>query len=193
MPTGDKNTLRASMLSRRRSLDGTDMARLSARIRQRVRSLEAWREAAAVLTYMPIQGEVDVRPLLDELWDRGTRVLLPRCRPGEVGRMDLACPACADDIRAGTHGIPEPDPDTCPAEATPRADLVLVPGVAFDRAGLRLGFGAGYYDRFLAAPGMADALLVGPAYGFQVLDGLPADPWDRPVHCVITEDETIWT
>lgn len=193
MPTGDKNSLRAAMLARRRALSGDRVSGLSARILDRVRALAAWDQADVVLAYMPVQGEVDVRPLLDELWARGARVLLPRCRPGEPGAMDLACPACAGDIRPGAYGIPEPDPDACPAEPEARPDLVLVPGVAFDRKGMRLGFGAGYYDRLLAGPGMAEALWAAPAYGFQVVQALPRDPWDKPVHCVITEDETIWT
>ncbi len=193
MPTEDKNSLRTAMLSRRRALPEEQVRDLSARVLARVRALAAWPDAAVVLAYMPVQGEVDVRPLLDELWSRGSRVLLPRCRPGETGAMDLACPARAEDIRPGAFGIPEPDPAACPAEPEARADLVLAPGVAFDRTGVRLGFGSGYYDRLLAEPGMAHALLVAPAYGFQVVNALPEDPWDKPVHCVITEDETIWT
>jgi len=193
MPTGDKNGLREAMLTRRKALPRADITALSARILERIRELPAWADADAVLAYMPVKGEVDVRPLLDELWARGSKVLLPRCRPGEDGAMDLACPASAGDIRPGAFGIPEPDPDACPAEAGARPDLILAPGVAFDHRGFRLGYGGGYYDRLLAGPGMAEALVAAPAYGFQVVDALPDDPWDKPVHCVITEDETIWT
>ena len=193
MPTGDKNDLRAAMLSRRKALSGAEAEALSARIAARIRAMPPWAGAAVVLAYMPVQGEVDVRPLLDELWARGTKVLLPRCRAGEPGVMDLACATCVEDIRPGAYGIPEPDPDACPAEGEARPDLILTPGVAFDRKGFRLGFGGGYYDRLLAGPDLAGALTAAPAYGFQVVEALPADPWDKPIHCVITEDETIWT
>jgi 5-formyltetrahydrofolate cyclo-ligase len=69
--------------------------------------------------------------------------------------------------------------------------VILVPALAFDRRGYRLGFGGGYYDRFL--PTLAHApLLIGLAYRFQVLDRLPVDPWDCPVHLVTTPDQILY-
>lgn len=191
----DKPALRSEILARRKALAADEIAALSARVCGRIRALPAWAEAREVLTYMPVQGEVDVAGLLAELWARGTRVLLARCRPGERGAMDLACATCLEDLRPGTYGIPEPDPDSCPIIEEAAPDLVLVPGVAFDRRGFRLGFGAGFYDRFLGGRDGgkgAGPLLAGPCYGFQLLPAVPRDPWDVPVDVVITEEETLW-
>ncbi len=201
-PAGDGNPmskegLRKEILARRSALSEAETREMSDRVLARVRALPAWAGAREVLTYMPVRGEVDVAGLLPELWARGTRVLLPRCRPGERGVMDLACATCLEDLAPGAYGIPEPDPASCPLVPDAAPDLVLVPGVAFDRRGFRLGFGAGFYDRFLAAGrapsgGGRPPLLVGPCYGFQLCEALPVDPWDVPVHVVVTEDSTLW-
>lgn len=115
--------------------------------------------------------------------------------------MCLAPCACAADLRPGRYGIAEPDPVRCPAidmDAVPGSasafapDLAVIPGVAFDRRGNRLGHGAGYYDRFLAHPAMARTALVGLAYAFQIVPALPVAPWDRPVHALCTEEGLTW-
>ncbi|MEW5774696.1 MAG: 5-formyltetrahydrofolate cyclo-ligase [Thermodesulfobacteriota bacterium] len=188
----DKAALRSELLARRRALPADQASRLSSRILARLRELPAWRSALEVLLYAPVRGEVDVSPLMHELWERGARVLLPRCRPGSEGELDLACCACPDELAPGAFGIPEPDPAACPALEYCGPDVVLVPAVGLDRQGVRLGHGAGYYDRLLARPDLAGALIVAPAYGFQVLDRLPADPWDRPVDVIVTENQTLW-
>ncbi|WP_353119111.1 5-formyltetrahydrofolate cyclo-ligase [Nitratidesulfovibrio sp.] len=115
--------------------------------------------------------------------------------------MCLAPCACAADLKPGRYGIAEPDPTRCPAidmNAEPghasafAPDLAIIPGVAFDRQGNRLGHGAGYYDRFLAHPAMARTALVGLAYAFQIVPALPVAPWDRPVHALCTEEGLTW-
>uniref|UniRef100_B8DIG1 5-formyltetrahydrofolate cyclo-ligase n=1 Tax=Nitratidesulfovibrio vulgaris (strain DSM 19637 / Miyazaki F) TaxID=883 RepID=B8DIG1_NITV9 len=111
--------------------------------------------------------------------------------------MCLAPCACAADLKPGRYGIAEPDPARCPAidmDVAPdfAPDLAVIPGVAFDRQGNRLGHGAGYYDRFLAHPAMARTSLVGLAYAFQIVPALPVAPWDRPVHALCTEEGLTW-
>lgn len=188
----DKAALRARLLAERRALPRTEASRLSALALGRLRDLAAWREAVEVLLYMPVRGEVDVSPLLAELWARGARALLPRCRPGAPGELDLACCAGLDELAPGAYGIPEPDPAACPALDECGPDLILVPAVGLDRQGARLGHGAGYYDRLLARPDLARAVVAAPAYAFQVVERLPVDPWDWPVDVIVTENETLW-
>lgn len=188
-----RSALRAALLAQRRALPRAEAAARSAQVLARVRALPAWATAREVLAYMPVQGEVDVAALVEELWARGARVLLPRCRPGEPGAMDVACTTGLADLCPGAFGIAEPDPHACPALDAPRPDLVLVPGVAFDRRGQRLGFGGGFYDRFLAGLGRPGPLLAAPCFGFQLVAELPAEPWDVPVDVIITEEQTLWT
>jgi 5-formyltetrahydrofolate cyclo-ligase len=187
-----KDILRRAMLARRAALPQEQVASWSLRALDRLRLDQRFRSAREALLYMPFRNELDVRPLLAELWARGARVLLPRCLPGRPGEMELACVTCLDEIRPGMHSIPEPDPDRCRVLDAFRPDLALVPGVAFDRRGFRLGFGGGYYDRILTHPGLRDTALIGMAFAFQVVDELPVEPWDRRVHAICTEESLTW-
>ncbi|MBF0514131.1 MAG: 5-formyltetrahydrofolate cyclo-ligase [Desulfovibrionaceae bacterium] len=116
-----------------------------------------------------------------------------RCRPGEPGIMDLACPRCEEHLIPGAYGILEPDPAACPSELGASAELIVVPGLAFDRRGCRLGCGGGYYDRLLACPQFASTLTIGAAYAFQVVETLPQEPWDVRLRAICSENEYIET
>lgn len=191
MAEHEKDVLRKQLLSRRAALPPEEIAEASSRVVQLVRTLFEWRNAAEALIYWPIKGEVDLRPLVAELWQRGCRVLLPRCRPDAPGEMDLACAACEDDLTPGPFTLMEPDADKCPPVRECCPDIALVPGIGFDRRGNRLGFGGGYYDRLLATERMRDTLVVGVAYEFQLIDDIPTQPWDKPMDVVCTEEE-LW-
>jgi len=187
--TLEKKNLREAFSAKRRALSPDAAASAGRAVRDRLRGLPEWRAARNVLLYMPVQNEIDVRPLLDDLFARGVRALLPRCRPGEPGIMDLACPLCPEHLVPGAYGILEPDPAACPSEPGAVADLIVVPGLAFDRRGYRLGFGGGYYDRLLSRQAAQAALTIGAAYAFQVVDALPVEPWDQRVRAICTENE----
>ena len=124
---------------------------------------------------------------------RGCRVVVPRLGP--VDKL-LAFPRILDNgallffsgtvFEAGAHGVSEPVGGT----AAPPPDLVIVPGLAFDRAGVRLGRGKGYYDRWLEANPAVRTL--GVCFKFQVLERIPAEPHDVCVNAILTEDGFIW-
>jgi len=187
----DKESLRRKLIDKRRMQPDSLAAEKSARIADSVRSLEQWQTASEVLMYWPVRGEVDVRPLIHELWDRGARVLLPRCRPDEFGKMDVACATCEGELAPGPFSIMEPDAEKCAPESECCPDIAIIPGVGFDWRGCRLGFGGGYYDRLLATGGLKKALTVGVAYAFQLIDHLPVEQWDQTVDIICT-DEEIW-
>lgn len=186
-----KTRIRSRLLAVRSGLSETAVGEASGQIAARVRALEAWQHAREVLLYWPIRGEVDVRPLMRELWSRGARVLLPRCRPEEQGLMDLACVSCEADLTPGMYSIMEPSAG-CMMVESPSPQVALIPGVAFDRRGFRLGFGAGYYDRLLAMDSMVKCLSIGMCYDFQLVDNVPGDEWDMPMQAVATQGEMIW-
>lgn len=187
----DKKKLRKRIMDKRSALPPEAILEGSVGALEMVRSLLEWKDAAEVLIYWPIRGELDVRPLTRELWDRGARVLMPRCRPDTYGEMDIACAACEDDLTEGAFSIMEPDSKTCPPVDSCCPDLALIPGVCFDRRGFRLGFGGGYYDRLLGTGAMKNTLKIGLGYTFQLVDELPTQPWDMPVDIICTEEE-LW-
>lgn len=191
----EKDRLRKMLVEQRMALSPDEVQRASLAVADRIRALSEWKNAWSVLLYWPIKNEVDTRPLLNELWDRGAIALLPRCRPEQPGFMDLCACSCEEDLTTGSFNIMEPAPCCATREDSGEPfvpDLVLVPAVAFDAHGYRLGFGGGYYDRLLAKPEMDGAVTIGLCYDFQRLPVLPTNAWDEPVQAVCTERELKW-
>ncbi|QJB58374.1 5-formyltetrahydrofolate cyclo-ligase [Pseudodesulfovibrio sp. zrk46] len=187
----DKKELRSRLIAKRAGLPEHDILENSSHVVELIRSLYEWKNAREVLIYWPIKGEVDVRPLVTELWQRDVTVLMPRCRPDARGEMDIACAACEDELTPGPFSIMEPDAETCPPVDICCPDLAIIPGVGFDRRGYRLGFGGGYYDRLLATDGMKKTIKIGVGYTFQLVEELPTQPWDMPVDIICTQEE-LW-
>lgn len=183
-----KKELRASMLRLRNDLAQEEVQALSEAIQDRILKSRIFRTGSAVMVYMPIKNEVRTERLIRNCLASGKTVLLPRVVDAEsmeavpVRNLDT-------DLRSGAMGIMEPDP-SIPAADPEIIDLVILPGIAFDRRGYRLGFGAGYYDRFIPRL-RKDCFLLAPAYSFQVLDHIPAGPYDQPVHWIVTEKEVL--
>ena len=152
-----------------------------------LRKLPAYRKAKALLCYVAIDGEVETRPILARALAGRKRVAVPvtltkRRRLLAMEVRDLEKDLCI----SGPYGIPEPRRDSRARMAPRDLDLVLVPGIAFDRKGHRLGRGAGYFDRFLEKL-PARIPRVGLAFRFQVVRDLPWESHDEPVAKVITE------
>ncbi|MGE4297322.1 MAG: 5-formyltetrahydrofolate cyclo-ligase [Desulfovibrionaceae bacterium] len=203
-----KTVIRKRLLATRLAMGPEQVAAKSRAAQARILALPAWAEARDVLLYVDFRNEVGTRDLLESAWRAGKRVLLPRCRreAGARGEMNLAVARSAADLCPGAYGIPEPDPGTCPALARCAPDVAVIPAVAYDRHGFRLGYGGGYYDRLLAPPmdsgagggasgpgvDMRRTLRIGLAFAFQVCDALPVDPWDMPVHALCTEEALLW-
>lgn len=139
--------------------------------------------ARVVVAFHPHGSEVDVTPALHALLERGAELLLPW-----VEGPDLALSRVRDlgTLIPGWRGVLEPDPRARSAVTPGSADVVIVPGLAFDRRGGRLGYGGGHIDRLLAAT--APAPVVAPALSLQVVDAVPREPHDLPVDVLVTED-----
>jgi 5-formyltetrahydrofolate cyclo-ligase len=136
-----------------------------------------------------IRGELDPAAALDAARASGFVIALPRIDERSPPRLRFHRVASADELAPGPFGLTEPLP-TCPEVPVADIDVMLVPGLAFDAAGRRLGFGGGYYDgagRALREARAEAALMVGYAYDFQVVEACPADENDVAVDLVVTE------
>jgi 5-formyltetrahydrofolate cyclo-ligase len=186
-----KEALRRKLLGQRRRLSKAWVQSASQMIHQRLRSYRLWHRARAVALYAPVNNEVDTWPLIQELWAAGKPTFLPRCRPGEDG-MELGQVCSCKDLRPGRYQIPEPRPGL--GRPTRQAlELIIAPCLGVDRSGYRLGYGGGYYDRFLAGIDRGQTLVLALSYACQLLDQVPKEPWDIPVDLILTEDEDLWT
>jgi 5-formyltetrahydrofolate cyclo-ligase len=186
-----KDKVRRKMIERRRAMTFEDVAARSNRIVETIRRMPEWESARQVLLYWPKDNEVDTRALVAELWAKGTQVLLPRCRPGQPGIMDIALVACEADLEPGSYSIMEPAGSCRVLDVDLddfQPDLACIPGVAFDRKGFRVGYGGGYYDRLLESAHMGPCLKIGLCYAEFLVRSVPAEDWDRPVNAVCTEE-----
>jgi 5,10-methenyltetrahydrofolate synthetase len=185
-----KATLRRTILARRDALGPPERARLSQAALDRIEGLDAFRRARVVLGFASFGSELDTRPFLDEVMASGRALVLPRV-DREGRRLVLYRVASLEtDLRPGTWGIPEPDPAHCGLAAPADIDFILVPGVAFDPDGGRLGYGAGYYDRLLAAWASPLPPLVAAAFELQIVPAVPVLAGDHRVDRVVTESQT---
>jgi 5-formyltetrahydrofolate cyclo-ligase len=193
-PTGPalrsaKVTMRSRCLAQRDALPADVRAAASAAITAAIARLDSWRDARAVLLTLPFGSEWDTRPLLALALAAGKLVVLPRVNP-QTRMLDLyAIGDPAGDVLPGFRGIPEPRL-SCPAVATADIRWVLVPGVAFDAGGARLGYGGGFYDRLLPllAPGTPR---IAGAFELQVIDRVPTAGHDVLVDRIVTEDRSL--
>ncbi len=141
--------------------------------------------ARIVALYSAIADEVPLDTVFEALWQRGVRTLAPKVQPGGICLAEVRG---SDDWLSGYRGILEPASGIF--VETPQVDVFAVPGLLFDRRMFRLGRGGGHYDRLLANA-REDALRIGVCYADRVVDGLPTDSWDVPMHLIITENERI--
>lgn len=184
-----KSALREGYLAIRDRLAPSHRARLDAEVRAHLLALPAYAEAELLLSYVPFRDEIDTRPIIERAWADGKRVALPRCVPGSVSLRFYEVRSL-DGLRPGACGALEPSAGGEPLTTRQMLGSVcLVPGLVFDAGGYRIGYGAGYYDNFLAVyPGTK----VGLARSVQVSGNpLPADGHDVAVD-VLVSDAAVW-
>ncbi len=174
----EKQRLRRRMLERRGSLSSEEAARLGGLAQRHVIEMAEFQSARSVGLYHPLGSEVRTDVIAEAARRQGKKVSLPRTEGNMIRFYEYRA---GDDLVEGRFGVMEPVPTKHPVEL----DLVVIPGVAFDAKGCRIGYGKGFYDRFLAqAPA---TFSVGLAYSFQVVEGLPRGRFDRKLGALITD------
>jgi 5-formyltetrahydrofolate cyclo-ligase len=181
-----KRSLRREVGALRDALPAAERQRAAAAIHERALAEITRIEApATVMAFWSFGSEVPTAPLIQRLSKRGDRVALPRIVDGDL-QARLYRPG--DPVTETSFGAKEPARGSAvdPADI----DLVLTPGLAFDRRGYRVGYGKGYYDRFLARAG-AKATRLALCFALQVLEDVPTASFDLPVDVIVTEEERI--
>jgi 5-formyltetrahydrofolate cyclo-ligase len=181
-----KARVRRRVLALRDAIPPEERARLGARVIDRFLELPELDGAGTVMAFWSFGSEVPTQPLIEALHGGGKRVALPRIAAGDVWPVVFEP---GDRVLETSFGAREPAGTL--RLAPEDVDVVAVPAVAFDRTGRRVGYGGGFYDRFLART-RSDALRAGIGFGAQVVDEeLPAGAFDLRVDVVVTESETL--
>ncbi|MFF3376566.1 5-formyltetrahydrofolate cyclo-ligase [Streptomyces sp. NPDC002680] len=186
----DKRMLRRDFMAVRNRLTADDVQAAATALAARALDLPELAHARTVAAYVSVGTEPGTRALLDALHARGVRVLLPVLLPdNDLDWGTYTGEASLVEVRhGGRMALLEPSGERLGADAVTTADAVLLPGLAVDDRGMRLGRGGGSYDRVLARleRSAADPALVVLLYDSEVVPRVPAEPHDRPVHAVVT-------
>ncbi|MCS6791950.1 MAG: 5-formyltetrahydrofolate cyclo-ligase [Oscillatoriaceae bacterium SKYG93] len=174
-----KKELRQALLKKRQSLLFEEWREKSDRLCTHLQSSPLFSQARTILAYFSFRQEPDLSPLFSNTRQWG----FSRC----VGKsLSWHLWKIGDPLQMGTYGILEPHPNS-PLLQPEEVDLILVPAVACDVRGYRLGYGGGFYDRLLSSPEWASKPTLGIVFEFACLPQLPLDPWDKPLHGVCTD------
>ena len=183
----DKNNIRIQILAKRERMDVVLAAEMAKTLVAKLMPIVSG-DATTVAGYRPIRNEVDITEAMQHCADRGQRLCLPvieaQDKPLFFRRWRMS-----DVLEKGRYGVDVPPIDA----PTARPDVVIVPLVAFDRNGHRLGYGAGYYDRTIRALRALQKpmQIIGVAYGFQEVEHIPADINDEKLDVIVTDKEMI--
>ena len=174
----DKTALRRQIREKKRAMTEEMITEKSRRLGELFAASECYQNAKTIYFYLPYNQEVRTIPMLERALQEGKRVAVPKVYGDTMRFIYLEN---LDQIAAGYAGIPEPVCDEPVAED--KTALVLMPGLAFDREGHRIGYGGGFYDRFLADE--PDHPTLALCYDFQMLEKLETEAFDIPVDCVL--------
>jgi len=192
-----RSELRRRMRQQRRALSPGQRHHAAAKLERLLGSHPLFLYSRHIAFYLPNDGEMDVTPLIERAWAMGKHCYLPVLSPLYHNRLWFAPYHAGSKLRLNRFAIPEPDCNWRRMRPAWTLDLVLTPLVAFDAEGNRLGMGGGYYDRTLAYLSRRTVWrkphLLGTAYAFQQMDGLPHQPWDVPLHGIATEQQILPT
>lgn len=186
-----KSEIRKEVLKARLSLTTREVTEKSVIILKRLLALEEYCRTTVLMTYVDFRNEVQTEGLLKESLARGKQVVVPFTDTRTKRLIPSLLLNFPEDLAPGTWGILEPAPGRLRPVEPAKIDLVVVPGVAFDEKGNRLGYGGGYYDRFLPLT-RPDCFRVALAFELQIRPEITPDPYDCPVHCLVTEERVIF-
>lgn len=183
----EKNEFRAVAVKKKKMLEESYRTEADRGIALRLLQHPVFLQAESIFIYVSLPEEPDTAVIIDTAWQMGKAVFVPRCLPGKEHIMEAVRIHDRSDLVSGRYGIPEPE-ITLPAENGGCFDMGIIPCVAADVHGGRLGHGAGYYDRFLEQTPMDTWCL---CYEKMIMEEIPMDPTDIMMQHVVTEDRVI--
>ena len=185
-----RQQIRQQIRQRRRALTPEQQTQFALQAADRMMAYPPVLLAQTVAVFLSFDGELDTRPLIDQLWRAGKRVYLPVLHPFSPGNLLFLHYHPSSDLVVNRLNIREPKLDVRDVLPLSQLDVLVTPLVAFDAAGQRLGMGGGFYDRTLQNWQQYRLQPVGYAHDCQQVDSLPSEEWDIPLPAVITPGKT---
>lgn len=185
-----KKELRKKVQELRDALPLEKREELSARIAENLWSIPEFAAAKTVLFFISFRSEVNTLPMIERALAEGKRVCVPCTNMDDKSMTASQLHDISEDLQLGNYDILEPRPECLNPVPPEEIDVVLMPGVAFDLTGGRLGYGGGYYDRFLEKCSPR-CLLVAVAFELQIVEHVPCADHDRHIHKIVTEERVI--
>ena len=182
-----KKKLRADARAMRRSMSPESKRTLDRKMKNRLLNLWSVREAQTVLCYVSTEIEVGTREFIEALLQMGKRVAVPRCE-GEKSEMNFYYINSLDELSPGSFGVDEPDPQKSVMVGKTQGSVCIVPAFMFDKKGYRLGYGKGYYDRYLSR---YEGSTIGICNEENLQEELFHGKYDRAVSLVVTDKEIL--
>ncbi|MGF9963173.1 5-formyltetrahydrofolate cyclo-ligase [Bacillus rhizoplanae] len=183
----EKKRLRKEILQRMNSLSEEQYTTLSAKIVDSLYKQREWIEAKTIGITLSMEREVNTYAIIEKAWEEGKAIVVPKCNR-ETRTMTFRQITNFEQLETVYMNLREPDPSITEEVSVEEIGLLLVPGVAFTRKGERVGYGGGYYDRYLVNYKEKTLSLV---FDFQIVSHIPVEPFDKTVQKIITEKETI--
>lgn len=182
-----KKKLRQEMRKKLAELSEETFRTLCTKIVERLTTLSEWNEAETVGMTMSVAGEIDTEKIIRKAWQQKKRVAVPKADP-KIKKMDFRVIRSFNQLNTGFAGIREPLTDQTDSVTPEAIDLLVVPGLVFDSKGYRIGFGGGFYDRYLVD---YRNLAISLAFEMQLVDHVPVEVFDRPVDLIVTDQRVI--
>ncbi len=183
----NKREIRETMKRQMNTLKPSERLSYNHALYKRLWDHEAWKTHRNLGLTLSTSLEINTEPIIHRAWQDSKRVAVPKCEPN-AKHLIFRTLSSFDQLESVFFGLKEPIPSLTPLIQPDAIDLLIVPGLCFDQRGFRIGFGGGYYDRFLVG---FNGLKVGLAYDFQVLETLSEESHDIPVDWVLTPTKSI--
>lgn len=181
-----KNALRKKYLALRKSKSSEELLKSSEKIIDNLCSVSEFQRAQTIMVYVSFRGEVDTHALIKKLLKQKKRVCVPLCDESDLSMTAREITEFSD-LHSGCYGILEPK-DCSSVVEKDDIDFIIVPGCAFSEDGHRIGYGKGYYDKFLSG---ARGISCGLSYDFSIADDIGAEKTDVPLNMIITQSRII--
>lgn len=185
-----KSELRREYTQMREAMDQSEVERLSEKIIDTILKLPVFKRAETVMVYLNFKNEVDSLRMIEESYKAGKKVVIPYCEKETMEIIPSELNDIETEIVKGKNGYLQTKKDCVKPVPLEDIDLIVVPGIAFDKRCYRLGFGAGYYDRFLRKLNF-EKPTIGLCYDFQIIHSIPIEGHDVPLDFVITEERIL--